>query len=116
MAHTHTLPQIRYRQSHELPRDPAAYVWDFDHEDDGDGDGDDSTTWTHVRIAPARCLAWDQQLTGGADAPLNVRLPGLEETCEGAFDTNLPGLNTEDAVKTHMAALGFVHVPGVFEH
>jgi hypothetical protein len=107
-----TLPQIRYRWSYELPRDPAAYVWDFDHEDDNN----DKTTWTHVRIAPARCLNWDQQLTGGADAPLNVRLFGLEETCEGAFDTNLPDLNTEDAVKTHMAALGFVHVPGVFGH
>lgn len=105
-------PQENFQWNHELPTDRAEYVWDVDVDAD-DFDPEDLEAWLTVRVAPARCLHWDQQLTGGPDFPLGASLEGLREACEGIFEVDTR-IRTLDELRNHMAALGFVYAPGVF--
>jgi hypothetical protein len=109
---TSKLPQENFQWSHELPTDRAEYVWDVDI-DGEDFDPEDLETWMTVRVAPARCLGWDQQLTGGPDFPLGASLEGLRESCEATFEVDTR-IRTLDELRNHMTALGFVYAPGVF--
>ena len=101
------LPQIRYMWSHELPADRSQYVWWVDKDDDVFNPEDPESCYM-VRVAPARCLSWDQQLTGHATAPLGAAagLPGLRECAEGLFEVDT-SIRTLQALVGHMHGLGF---------